>query len=277
MRNRRFLALAVALVVGLAIQEAQAAPGGGGRRGPGPNIGGGARGGNARPNNIAPGGKVGKQGVGNLGSELPGTVKSGNLAGNLKNGSFQNKVSQLKTNFTPTTQPFTPSWYANHPAAWQYTHPHADAWAVAGFGTAATWLGLRAATDGAYVTEDTTGDTEGGDATNPADFLPLGVFALAPQNEKDANALVQLAVNQQGELRGNYYDVLTGQDQTVSGTVDKQSQRATFKVSPRGNVSFETTLQNLTQAGGWITLRFANGQSRQWTLARFEDSTAQAK
>lgn len=263
MRNRRFLTLTVALVVGLAMQEAQARPGGGGRRGPAPNVGG-ARDGNARPGNIAPAGKAGQQ---SLGSKLQGTVKSGN---------FQNKVSQLKTNFTPTTQPFTPSWYANHPAAWQYTHPHADAWAVAGFGTAATWLGLRAATNGGYVTDETTSDTEGDD-TSVDEFLPLGVFALAPQNEKDASALVQLAVNKQGELHGNYYDVLTAQDQTVAGKVDKQSQRATFKVSPGGNVSFETSLANLTQTSGWITLRFANGQSRQWTLARFDDSTAQAK
>jgi hypothetical protein len=273
MRNCRFLAVAVALVVGLAMQETQARPGGGGRRSVGPNVGG-AGGGNARPGNVAPGGKVGQQNLSNLGSKLQGTVKSGNVAGNLKNGSFQNKVSQLKTNFTPTTQPFTPAWYANHPAAWQYTHPHADAWAVASFSAAATWLGVTAATTGGYVTDDTvyTSDEAGQEA-----FLPLGVFALAPQNEKEASALVQLAVNKQGELRGNYYDVLTAQDQTVAGTVDKQSQRATFKVSPGGNVSFETSLANLTQASGWITLRFANGQSRQWTLARFEDSTAQVK
>jgi hypothetical protein len=272
MRNVRFLALAVALVLGWAIQDAHARPGGGGRRGGGANVGG------TRGGNFAPGGKIGQQGAGNLDNKLQGTIKNGNVAGNLQNGNLQNgnvqnKVSQLKTNFTAGNQPFTASWYANHPRAWQYTHPHADAWAVAGYGRAAAWLGLAAVTNDAYVIDDvTTGDTDDADQ---GEFLPLGVFALAPQNERDANALVQLAVNKQGEVAGNYYDVLTGQDQTIAGKVDKQSKQVTFAVSPGGNVSFETSLANLTQARGSITLRFANGQSRQWTLARFDDAVAQ--
>ena len=113
-------------------------------------------------------------------------------------------------------------------------------------------------------------------ASDGGQYLPLGVFALAPQSEKDATALVQLAVDKQGNLRGNYYDVLSGQDQTVDGNVDKKTQRATFKVSPNGNVSFETTLANLTRATGSVTLRFENGQTRSWTLSRLDNPAAEA-
>jgi hypothetical protein len=288
MRNRSFVALALALVVCFAIQEAQARPGGGARRGPGPRPAG-ARPGNIRPGNL--GGQIG-QGIRNPGGKLPG-IKSGNLAETLQNGNFQNKVSQLKTNFTPANQPFTPAWYADHPRAWQYTHPHADAWAVATFGAAATWLGITAAnggyaTDGGTVytsdADDASEDQSGNDSPEDEqqiaaadEYLPLGVFALAPKTEKDASALVQLAVNKQGQLRGNYYDVVSGQDQPIEGTLDKKTQRAAFKVSPGGKVSFETSLASLTRDGGTITLRFENGQARQWTLARFDNPAAQSQ
>jgi len=261
MRNHGFVALGVALVVGFAIAEAQARPGGGGRRGGGQRASG-VRSGNVRPGNIG----TLQQGTRNLGSKLQ-SATPGNLADRLGNGNVQNKVSQLKTNFTPANQPFTPAWYANHPRAWRYTHPNADVWAVATLGIATGWLGVGRAGGTVYTSETAATDETG-------DYLPLGVFALAPKSEKDASALVELALDQQGNLRGNYYDVLSGADQTVSGAVDKATQRATFAVTPGGKVSFETTLANLTQPTGWVTLRFANGTTRQWTLARFDDPAA---
>jgi hypothetical protein len=259
MRNHCLVAVGVALVMGFTIAEAGARPGG---RRVAPRAGG-TRSGNVRPGNITPDGQLGQGGIRNLGDKLQSTDPQ-KLTGNQAGGNFQNKVSQLKTNFTPANQPFTPAWYAGHPRAWQYTHPHADAWAVATFGVAAGWLGLGAAGGTVYTSETVDSDAAG-------DFLPLGVFAMAPKSERDASALVQLALNQQGDLRGNYYDVLTGQDQVVAGTVDKTTRRATFQVGPGGKVAFETTLASLTRPTGSVTLRFQDGRTRQWTLARFDD------
>ena len=292
MRNRCFVALGVALVVGFMIAGAQARPpgDGSGKRGGGPRVGG-ARPGNVRPGNIgAP-----QPGPRNLGGKLQSPA-GGKRAGNRANVNFQNKVSRLKTNFTPAKHPFTPAWYANHPRAWRFPHPHADVWAAATIGVAAAWLGIDAASgdaadgDTVYTGEtgqggeadenDQAAETESDEQTNAddglgasggGDYLPLGVFALAPKSEQDASAVVQLAVDKQGNLRGNYYDVLTGQGQAVVGTLDKKTQRATFAVSPKGNVSFETTLEGLTQPTGSVTLRFQNGETRQWTLARFDN------
>jgi hypothetical protein len=285
MRNRGFMALGVAVLVSVLAFDVEARPGGGRR--------GGARPGGGRIGNI---GGAGNVRAGQIGQNIGGKLQSlsGNVAGNLKNGNLQNKASQLKTNFAANNQPFSASWYANHPNAWRYTHPHADAWAIATLGTAAAWLGIAATSD-AYpaVTENVyTSDEadneqstdepanenpqqQNADQQNAGDFLPLGVFAIAPRSEKDASALVQLAVDKQGQLRGNYYDVLTGRDQPISGTLDKKTQRATFQAGG-GDVTFETTLANLTARSGSVTLRFQNGQTRQWTLARFEDRTAAA-
>ncbi len=290
MRSCFLLSLAVAVLVGLSATQSLAR--GGGR--------GGARPGGGRPG----GGDVQGGGArsGELGSRAGAVDRESAKSGQRDAEGAQNKVSQYKRNVNGKNQPFTPAWYANHPRAWQSTHPHADAWAVATFGTAAAWLGITAASNGGYVddtttvytsdTEDNTDDQSSSDQENspaqlannggltlPADenFLSLGVFSLAPQDKIDASALVQLAVNKNGEVRGSYYDLLTDQEQTIQGALDKRTQRVTFTVGNSGPVAFETVLRDLTQASGKVTLRFENGTTKQWTLARYENQPQATK
>jgi len=212
--------------------------------------------------------------AGNAGEILPGALSDAatpNLATN----------SQLKATLPAGEQPFTPGWYANHPAAWQYTHPHADAWAVATIGTVAVWLGIPALppADAASGENVFTSQSIAPPASLPevGDYLPLGVFALGPHGAHDASALVQLAVSKSGELRGTYYDVVTGQEQPLSGQFDKQTQLATFKLESPDSAEFEISLVSLTRPEGNVRLRFADGQTRDWSLARFEPPEAPAK
>ncbi len=286
MRNRCLVALAVVLIAALAIEEAQARPRG--RRG-GTANGAAAPAGNVRQNGVLRQNGQLRQGIRNLGGKLGDAVQSGKfndainsvLGGGAKmpqtaGTHYQAGASQLKTNFTAANRPFTASWYAGHPQAWRYTHPHADAWAVASFATAAAWLGGGAYVDETYTSDESTDGTTADAATTDGDYLSLGVFGLAPRNAEDASALVQLAVDKQGQLEGNYYDVLTGQDQVVTGSIDQQTQLATFKVTPGGKVTYETTLVSLTQPTGQVTLRFDNGQTQNWIMARFDQAETQA-
>ncbi len=207
--------------------------------------------------------------------------QSGTRANSVQTGkqTYENKTSQLKTNFTDQNRPFTSNWYGNHPNAWQYSHPHADAWAVAGLGGAAGWLGLGGVgaanvyTGGTSTSSDdgqTTDDAQSQNAaTTDGDQLTLGVFAIAPATQNEATALVQLSANKQGQLSGTYFDVLTEQEQPISGTIDKQG-KALFRAGQKGSVAFETTLADLTQSTGTLKLLFDNGQTREWTLARFD-------
>jgi hypothetical protein len=272
MRKCFLVALGVTLVASALAVDADARPGG--KRAGGARVGG-AGPGNVRSGSVRPGGQVGQQGAGNSGGKLE-SLAGTNGAASATSGNLQNKASQLKTNFTTANQPFTPAWYANHPQAWRYRYPHADAWAVARFGTAAAWLGL-AATDNVYTSEETTAEdaSDDGQADEQGEFLPLGVFALAPPSEKNASVLVELAVSKEGEVRGNYYDVLSGQEQPIQGRLDKQTQKATFTAGSGGKVTFETTLASLTKPTGSVTLRFENGQTRKWALARFDDAQGQ--
>ena len=55
------------------------------------------------------------------------------------------------------------------------------------------------------------------------DWLPLGVFALTKPNQTKSDISIQLAVNKQGIVRGNYTDNVTNKNQVIQGSVDKQS------------------------------------------------------
>ncbi len=208
------------------------------------------------------------------GENLP--ALPGSLTGSLAPG------GQLKAELSSGNRPFTPAWYADHPKAWHYTHPHADAWAVASIGTVSAWLGIAVAAPASTALGDNVFTSDS--VTPPpveipaaGDYLSLGVFALGPAGARDPSALLQLAVSKQGELHGNYYDVVTGQELPLSGKLDKQTQLATFKADALSSAEFEVSLVSLTRPEGSARLRFDNGQTQDWTLARFGLPTADAK
>ena len=61
----------------------------------------------------------------------------------------------------------------------------------------------------------------GQDSTNDQ-WMPLGVFAVVAEGQTHTDKLVQLAVNQDGVIRGNYQDLLTDKSRRSIGTVDKR-------------------------------------------------------
>ena len=58
---------------------------------------------------------------------------------------------------------------------------------------------------------------------------------------------IQLAVNKQGIIRGNYTDTVTNKTQLVHGSVDKKTQRVAFTVGDNTTTVVETGLYNLTK------------------------------
>ena len=49
---------------------------------------------------------------------------------------------------------------------------------------------------------------------------------------------LQLAVNRQGELRGVYYDEISGSSQNLSGQIDQSTQRATWSLDSNQETTF---------------------------------------
>jgi len=106
--------------------------------------------------------------------------------------------------------------------------------------------------------------------TDAGSWMPLGVFALGV-SEKDAaytNFFIQLTVNSAGDLAGTYYNAATDEARPLSGTIDKATQQAVWKISDKPDSPVMMTgLYNLTQEMTPLQVYFAN-EVQQWVLVR---------
>ncbi|MFO0792267.1 MAG: hypothetical protein U0805_22640 [Pirellulales bacterium] len=111
--------------------------------------------------------------------------------------------------------------------------------------------------------------------TKPADddWMPLGVFAITTDGEPsdaDPTKYLQLAVSKQGVLNGTLQDSQTDSAQSLSGMVDKQTQRAAWTVAGKSWPVMETGLSNLTQDTAPALVHFQDGTTQQWLLVRLD-------
>jgi len=194
-------------------------------------------------------------------------------------------------------------WYAAHPGAWWCTAWAADAaWAACTWNGAAAYCGyddeqpiyydygtnVTYQGDNVYVNGQDQGTTEqyytqasnlattGAEAEAPTsgDWLPLGVFALTKTGETRSDVSIQLAVNKQGTLRGNYTDAVTNKTQEVHGAVDKKTQRVAFTVGGNTTTVIETGLYNLTKDEAPALIHFGKDRTEQWLLVRLQQPSA---
>lgn len=116
--------------------------------------------------------------------------------------------------------------------------------------------------------------TTGAEANAPSDgdWLPLGVFSLSKSDHPSSNLVVQLAVNKEGIIRGNYTDTVTEQTQTIQGSVDKKTQRVAFTVGDNKTTIVETGIYNLTKDEAPVLMHFGQDRTEQWLLVRLKNS-----
>ncbi len=100
-------------------------------------------------------------------------------------------------------------------------------------------------------------------------WLPLGVFALVRNAQQHPQLILQLAVNQQGDLRGNYTDDVTEHNSPIRGAVDKKTMRVAWTVGDNTTSIMEVGLNNLTN-GEAPALLHKNGKTELWYLVRLE-------
>ncbi len=116
---------------------------------------------------------------------------------------------------------------------------------------------------------------EKADAPADGDWLPLGVFALAKTGESNSIVTIELAVNKQGVIRGNYTDTKTDKTQTIQGSVDKQTQRVAFTVGDNQSDLIETGLYNLTKDEVPALVHIGEDKTEQWLLVRLKQDQAE--
>jgi hypothetical protein len=182
--------------------------------------------------------------------------------------------------------PFSPAWYAQHPNAWQLTHPYAgEAFVAASALVVANWLSVsEAAVSSSGYTSATTepaspeeaaqaagelatsGAMEVADATQ---WLPVGVYAFHPADSPQATRLLQLAVSPEGILRGSHFDLISDEATDVRGAVDKTGLSASWTIGHAGKVVFQCPVGELTKPDGQVTAYFPDGQTGVWRIAQF--------
>ena len=226
------------------------------------------------------------------GSQLSGMLnqQTSQVRNNLANrsGQLQQNAQNWANQFQNRPQPFTPAWYAQHPNAWQYTHPHADAVAVASTAAVATWIGAAYApvsSGGSSTTviyESAPAETVAAEPMDPPEaaadetlnseeWLPLGVFAVSTDEKSPALVMLQLVVDHQGTLRGVYYDSITDTTHNIVGTVDRNTQLAQWQIESSSQVAFQTPLSELTQDAGALELLVPAGPQK-WHLTRVAEA-----
>lgn len=102
----------------------------------------------------------------------------------------------------------------------------------------------------------------------PAEWMPLGVFALAQEKKGDPVMFFQISVNREGLISGGYESVLTGDKKTIAGQVDKATQNVAWRVGENTKTIFTTTLANLTLDVSTVAIHFDDGRVQTWLLVR---------
>ncbi len=101
-----------------------------------------------------------------------------------------------------------------------------------------------------------------------------GVFALTKSGHTKSDVTIQLAVDRQGIIRGNYTNTATDKTQLVQDSVDKQTQRVAITVGDNTTNIVETGLYNLTKDEAPMLIHFGKDRAEQWLLVRLENQDA---
>ncbi len=80
-----------------------------------------------------------------------------------------------------------------------------------------------------------------------------------------------------GIVSGAYSNVLTGESSPVTGSVDFETQRVSWRTGDGASTVIEANLHGLTGEFTTVFVHFASGQTQEWLLVRLpepDDSTA---
>ncbi len=117
---------------------------------------------------------------------------------------------------------------------------------------------------------------DSGQAPENEEWLPLGVFAvIADAAQTQTDKVVQLAVNKEGVVRGNFQDSLTDKVTPVVGAVDKETQRVALKLEGNDALVVETGLYNLTNDEVPVLVHFSPDRQETRTFIRLKQPEGQ--
>ena len=110
--------------------------------------------------------------------------------------------------------------------------------------------------------------SQSGGAAQSSDWAPLGVFALAEPGQSQSNMMLQLAINKQGVLRGNYLNQLTNERSQVYGSLDKTTQRVSWTIGQNNTTVFDSTLGDLTKDDSQVLVHYGPDNTTTMAMIR---------
>jgi hypothetical protein len=181
------------------------------------------------------------------------------------------KVDNWTKQYGGNQQPFSSQWYKDHPKAWRYdgnNNANTNIWVGGSLPGLYGWLGWG------NVPQQYRGNYGNNvpqfDRAHYGEWYPLGVFSLMAGPGDSGSRMVQLAVDQHGHISGNYYDMITGSNYSVSGDISRQNQRATWSLNKNQFVRFRAPVYQLLQPYGNVTVSLPGG-NQQWQFVRLEN------
>jgi hypothetical protein len=221
------------------------------------------------------------------------------------NGQFVGGQSWAAVNGAYTRwNSFTPGWIGQYPGAWWPGKwaVASTAWAIATWPYASAYCGYSgepiyydyggnlAYDEGLVYADDSVIATapeyyaqaeqiaaSGAEAKNE-EWMPLGVFAvIAEEGQTQTDKIVQLAINREGIIRGNFQDMLTDVVTPITGALDKQTQRVSLKIQGNDSLVVETGLYNLTNDEAPVLVHFNRDRSEGRIFVRLANPVAQTQ
>ena len=255
---------------------------------------------------------VGRSGVGRSGVGRSAVGRSGHVDRNRINQQHANRYAHA------ANRPFNPGWHgwqaAHLPAYWHHRHNgHYRPgywWRWATVGAVTGWIIYDWATPVYYVYGPGGNVYYEGDivyvngrpaysgveyyqqAANIAgnvpkleeekakriEWMPLGVFAVVQDGEKESNLMLQLAVSKEGIISGTMFNESEKSVRAVEGMVDRKTQRAvwSFVDGKKAEVFMETGVFNLTKEETTALVHIGPKDTQVWTLVRLDEPAGDA-
>ncbi len=99
----------------------------------------------------------------------------------------------------------------------------------------------------------------------------LGVFALAEPGQTQSNMLMQLAIDKQGMIHGNYINQLTNEKSQIYGALDKNTQRVSWTIGQNNGTVFDTSLGSLTKKDSQVLVHYGPDSTSTMALIRLSE------
>ena len=199
-----------------------------------------------------------------------GQSEQGLTIGGWNAGKWQgtHDVEKWTQAFGGNQQPFSSQWYNDHPKAWKHDNNKTSIWIGGTLPGVYSWLnwGNVPQQYRAYYGNNVPQF----DRSHYGEWYPLGVYSLMTGPGDPGTRMVQLAVDQHGHIAGNYYDMITNSNYSLSGDIRQQSQRVSWSLNKNQAVRFRASLYQLLQPYGPVTVQLPGGE-QQWQFVRLEN------